>query len=114
MSEEFKRLTHIGSPEDNRWHVAQTNIRKRWIEQGIWMETWFVEPGLQWAHELPPEPELESKTDDGDEDGGGHAGPRFLFSQPALGPETKTTETTAERRGASTETRTTTGARAPA
>ena len=44
--------------------MAHENVKKRWMEQGIWNNKWkdIYEAG-QWKHEEPLEVEPESETD---------------------------------------------------
>ncbi|WEW61461.1 hypothetical protein PRK78_006951 [Emydomyces testavorans] len=64
---------------------SENNVRSRWVEQGIWMDSWgpawpkdshpmslrwrfskhperFPEPGTHWGHEIPPESKPEASN----------------------------------------------------
>jgi len=83
-SEEEERLLEAhrnGTPRllvgSNFKKLARENVKKRWVEQGIWNDKWTdtASTGV-WKHEQPlePEPELEAETNDQPS--------LFSFSQP--------------------------------
>ncbi len=49
---------HVG---DNYYEIAYENVKKRWVEQGIWNNKWNKFASGRWKHEEPIE--LESETD---------------------------------------------------
>ncbi|KJZ69991.1 hypothetical protein HIM_10618 [Hirsutella minnesotensis 3608] len=52
-------------PGPNTGKCAVENVKRRWIEQGIWKDEWNSddEPGGRWKHEEPLGLESESETD---------------------------------------------------
>ncbi|KAH6974908.1 hypothetical protein EDB80DRAFT_784081 [Ilyonectria destructans] len=63
-------MDETGSSEQSADNVDQNvhhseNVKKRWIEQGIWKDEWNNdnEPDGRWKHEEPLELESESETD---------------------------------------------------
>jgi hypothetical protein len=54
------RRLPVGS---NTYKMARENVKKRWVEQGIWNNKWNEMASGRWKHEEPPELESESKTD---------------------------------------------------
>ncbi|KAG5790577.1 hypothetical protein H9Q69_010361 [Fusarium xylarioides] len=68
----YKEGSRNHSPPRGRWlpgpeigKPAAENVKKRWIEQGIWKDEWNDnnEPDGRWKHEEPLEFESESETD---------------------------------------------------
>ncbi len=43
--------------------LAQENVKKRWVEQGIWNKKWNSMAEGRWKHQEPLEVECESETD---------------------------------------------------
>ncbi|CAJ2510735.1 Uu.00g063600.m01.CDS01 [Anthostomella pinea] len=64
------------------YELGEENIKKRWVEQGIWNpkwnrpESWNGRPEGRWKHEEPPELESEYETDSQAEE------PPFRFPGP--------------------------------
>lgn len=42
--------------------IAKDEIKKRWMEQGIWNDKWTHGTIWKWKHEEPPEPDVELQT----------------------------------------------------
>jgi len=58
-----RRRLQVGT---NFIKLAHENVKKRWVEQGIWNDKWTATAsGAVWKHEQPlePEPELEAETE---------------------------------------------------
>ncbi|KAH6982216.1 hypothetical protein BKA56DRAFT_731615 [Ilyonectria sp. MPI-CAGE-AT-0026] len=36
---------------------AYTNVKANWVERGLWYRKWGQLPGMNWKHELPPDPD---------------------------------------------------------
>jgi hypothetical protein len=69
-SDEEKRIfeaslngTHRLPVGSNTSEIAYENIKKRWVEQGIWNNKWNKFASGRWKHEEPLELESESETD---------------------------------------------------
>ncbi|KAF2188142.1 hypothetical protein K469DRAFT_724733 [Zopfia rhizophila CBS 207.26] len=54
------RRLHAGT---NIYQLAYENVKKRWVEQGIWNDKWNKTASGRWKHEEPLELESESETD---------------------------------------------------
>ena len=74
IREERKRIseaslngTHRLSIGDSTFEIAYENVKKRWVEQGIWSNKWNNKlnnfASEQWEHEEPLEVESDSETD---------------------------------------------------
>lgn len=69
-SEEFQRILEADRNWTNRLPVgtnfqdlAHENVKKRWVEQGIWNDKWNGTVFGLWKHQEPLELEPESETD---------------------------------------------------
>lgn len=63
--------------------VVEENVKKRWVEQGIWNEKWKTRTPWRWKHEEPLDPDSEPEADS---DAGFEAS---LFYPPSERPVTK-------------------------
>jgi len=54
------RSIPVGS---DAYTIAYENVKKRWVEQGIWNSKWNQFASGRWKHEEPLEIESESETD---------------------------------------------------
>ncbi|KAL5330825.1 hypothetical protein ACEPPN_000349 [Leptodophora sp. 'Broadleaf-Isolate-01'] len=54
------RRLRVGDDPDK---IASENVKKRWVEQGIWNNRWNQFASGRWKHEEPLEIESESETD---------------------------------------------------
>ncbi|KJK93785.1 hypothetical protein H633G_02288 [Metarhizium anisopliae BRIP 53284] len=51
-------------PVGTNYHkLAEENVMKRWVEQGIWNEEWKPRSVWRWKHEEPLDPKFESNKD---------------------------------------------------
>ena len=58
-----RNRTHRLRVGDNHSEIAYENVKKRWVEQGIWNSRWNKFALGRWKHEEPLELESESETD---------------------------------------------------
>ena len=80
--------------------IASENVKKRWVEQGIWNSKWNQFASGRWKHEEPLELESESETDSE----AGPSPPLFSFfpkpqPKPRLPKSDNEKQRIAERRG---------------
>lgn len=61
--DEAFRLSNEYMPDYTFFDIARKNVKRRWVEQGIWNDKWEEEGLRRWKHEEPFEPESESETD---------------------------------------------------
>ncbi|GAO13228.1 hypothetical protein UVI_02025760 [Ustilaginoidea virens] len=69
-SEEIDRLYQEDGSRTSRhpagtdfYKLAEENVKKRWVEQGIWNEKWETKNVWRWKHEEPLDSEFESNKD---------------------------------------------------
>jgi hypothetical protein len=79
ISDEKKRIIEADLVRTRRipvgsdaYTIAYENVKKCWVEQGIWNSKWNQFASGRWKHEEPLEIESESETDS-------EAGPSPLF-----------------------------------
>ena len=82
VGDELKRISTFRQPVGTIYdELAEGNVKKSWIEQGIWDEKWKGRNLGKWKHEKPLDPESESETNPEEE--------LPLFSLPSIRAKAK-------------------------
>ncbi|RDA90514.1 hypothetical protein CP533_0840 [Ophiocordyceps camponoti-saundersi (nom. inval.)] len=53
LRQETRRISAVARPTDCIDVMAYDNIKKAWIENGLWDKNWGNTPGMKWKHEQP-------------------------------------------------------------
>jgi hypothetical protein len=85
------RRLYVGDDPDK---IAYENVKKRWVEQGIWNNKWNQFASGRWKHEEPLEVESEPETDPEVEP----SPPLFSFSPKQLQPKRRRPKSDNEKR----------------
>lgn len=84
------RRLRVGDDPDK---IAYENVKKRWVEQGIWSNKWNQFASGRWKHEEPLEVESEPEADPEAEP----SPPLFFLLLPKAAAAAAETETAKER-----------------